>query len=62
MRVKVQQIFPNCQKYDKCCKDNKKFWENLGERTKIIKYREQPFRTKPVKLEFTKPPKGFEGW
>ena len=58
--VKVQDMFPNCQKYAKCCKDNKKFWNNFGERTKVIKYKITPFRIENVKLNITKPPEDFE--
>jgi len=30
MRVKVQRMFPNCQKYKKCCSENwKKELENI---------------------------------
>lgn len=62
MKVKVQQMFPNCRKYDKCCKDNKKFWKDLGEKTKVIGHRNQSFRISKIKLEFVKPPKDFIKW
>jgi len=62
MTVKVQRMFPNCQKYEKCCRIDKPFWDELEAKTKEIKYVKQPFRIKEVKLNITKPPEGFEGW
>lgn len=60
--VKVQSMFPNCQKYNKCCRIDKPFWDELNEKVKDWKPVKQPFRIKNVKLVHTKPPKGFEGW
>ena len=60
--VPVQNDFPNCRKYKKCCKDNKEFWAVLQERTKAIPYRNKAFRTTSVKLGLGKPPEGFGGW
>ena len=58
--VKVQNMFPNCEKYDKCCKDNKKFWDDLEKGIKVTEYKKTPFRIENVKLKTTKPPIDFE--
>ena len=55
--VKVQRMFPNCQKYTHCCDEN---WDKKLER--VIKM--------PIKVDYTihnerdrmKAPKDFEGW
>ena len=62
--MKVQRDFPNCKKYDPCCKSKKstKFWKDLQERVKITKPRKQPFRILTVKSNVGKAPEGFEGW
>jgi len=46
--VPVQQMFPNCRKYKKCCTKDKDFWVGLQEKVKADKPRLQPFRTKMV--------------
>ncbi len=65
--IPVQHMFPNCQvKYKTKCKDmkscdkDKEFWDKLNKKLKDWKPVKQPFRTKNVKLELKKPPKGFE--
>lgn len=68
MIVPLQRDFPNCEnKYSKCCRIDKPFWDELEAKLKEIEYRKQPFRLKDVDLtESTwsnsgrKPPKGFE--
>jgi len=60
--VPTQEMFPNCKKYDKCCRVDKPFWDELEEKKKEIKYIEQPFRIKDIKLNITKPPEGFENY
>jgi len=57
--VRAERMFPNCEKYKKCCTKDEKFWDNLQERVKEINPKKQPFRIKKVKLEFTKAPEGF---
>ena len=59
--VRVQRDFPNCQKYDKCCRMDKPFWDELEAKTKDIKYNKQPFRLQALdKFKYEKPPPGFE--
>jgi len=58
MIVKVQKMFPNCQKYKKCCIEDKEFWEKLDKKVKEQKPQPQPFRRKKI----NHPPEGFEGW
>ena len=61
--VPVQDMFPNCRKYDKCCSKDKPFWDELNEKLKEISYLKQPFRTKAVLTAIeNKAPEGFEGW
>ena len=60
--VRVQRDFPNCQKYDKCCRMDRPFWDELEAKTKDVKYVKQPFRIKELKLKITKPPEGFENY
>ena len=60
--VPVQQMFPNCRKYSKCCTDDREFWDMLQERVKILRPIKQPFRTLIVKSNLGKQPEGFEGW
>ena len=63
MTVRVQQMFPNCQKYEKCCRIDKPFWDELEAKLKDIEYRQQPFRLQPLdKFEYKKPPEGFENY
>jgi hypothetical protein len=56
---KAQRMFPNCEKYEKCCTEEKQFWDTVNEKIKATKPRKQPFRIKNIHLNFTKPPKGF---
>ena len=60
--VPVQQMFPNCRKYSKCCTDDKQFWADLQERVKTLKPQKQPFRVWSIELGLGKPVEGFEGW
>ena len=60
--VKVQHMFPNCSKYNKCCTDDREFWDRLQMRTKIIKYRKKRFRPQPTTEYSDEVPEGFEGW
>jgi len=53
--VRVQRMFPNCQKYEKCCRIDKPFWDELEAKLKQIEYTKQPFR-----IIKTDPPEGFE--
>ena len=46
--VRVQQMFPNCQKYKKCCVDDAEFWKKYEAKVKSL-------------LDY-KAPEGFEGW
>ena len=48
MIVRVQKDFPNCQKYNKCCTDDSKFWSKLNSKVKTNKPKPQPFRIKNV--------------
>ena len=60
--VRVQRDFPNCQKYTKCCRVDKPFWDELNSKLKEIEHKKQPFREKRVTIIHTKPPEGFDGW
>jgi len=62
MRVRVQHMFPNCEKYKKCCTDDAEFWAKLEGRTITTPHKKTPFRIENIKLKFTKSPEGFEGW
>ena len=57
--VKVQNMFPNCKKYTKCCSDDSEFWDNVTKVTKRRGIKTHP-RTKRIKLEPKNPPKDFE--
>ena len=46
--VRVQKDFPNCEKYNKCCTDDSKFWSKLDNKVKTDKPKPQPFRIKNV--------------
>ena len=62
--VPVQRMFPNCQKYSKCCRMDKPFWDELEAKLKQIEYKKQPFRLKnllaPISSRET--PEDFKGW
>lgn len=63
--VKVQSMFPNCEKYKSCCIIDKDFWNNIQNKLKELKKAKietvyQTPRRERVKLEHTKPPEGFE--
>ena len=61
--VRVQRDFPNCQKYKKCCTDDKEFWDKLEAKLKVIEQTKQPFRIKNIKTPpFLITPEGFDGW
>jgi len=51
--VPVQNMFPNCLKYSKCCVDDGKYWDQI---------QKQVFRKVKLELKHEKPPEGFEGW
>ncbi|HEC66481.1 hypothetical protein LCGC14_1620490 [marine sediment metagenome] len=53
MIVKVQQMFPNCGKYKKCCTELNTTPVKFGTPMPKIKF-------KKIKLKPTKPPEGFE--
>ena len=47
--VDGQTMFPNCiVKYNKCCTDDKEFWDKLDSKVKDNKPKLQPFRIKDV--------------
>ncbi len=48
MIVRVQKDFPNCEKYNKCCTDDSKFWSKLDNKVKEDKPKAQPFRIKDI--------------
>lgn len=56
--IKVQQMFPNCQKYKKCCSDDSEFWKGLQQRLDDTPIRDQPFRH----LDRNNAPEDFERW
>ena len=61
--VKVQMMFPNCEKYKKCCTDDKEFWDKLEAKLKVIEQTKQPFRLKTLLMEQQlRTPEGFDGW
>ena len=70
--IPIQHMFPNCQvKYKtnctdiKSCSKDKEFWDSIekkldGLKMANIKVERQELRRDRIKLEHTKPPKGFE--
>jgi len=48
-------MFPNCQKYTKCCTDNDTIQVKFGTPMPKIKQ-------KKIELKITKAPEGFAGW
>ena len=58
--VRVQRDFPNCQKYERCCKIDKPFWDELESKTKEIVYSKQAFRLQRFKIYHDEMPEGFE--
>lgn len=59
--VPLQRDFPNCEnKYNKCCRIDKPFWDELEAKLKEIDYSKQPFRIKEDKKNLNLiPPKEF---
>ena len=62
--VKVQRMFPNCNKYKSCCTADKEYWDKIQHKFDGLKIAGlmpvyQPPRRDRVKLEHTKPPEGF---
>ena len=53
--VKVQRMFPNCQKYTKCCTDDDVKQVKFGTPMPKIKM-------KKIELKITKPPEDFAGY
>jgi len=60
--VPVQNMFPNCLKYSKCCVDDGKYWDQIQKQVEATKPKNQPFRKVKLELKHEKPPEGFEGW
>ena len=66
--VKVQQMFPNCQKYNSCCSESgteemmKKFDNMNEEPIKVDTDNTNRIKWKKKRIVKRKPPKGFEGW
>jgi len=54
----VQHMFPNCQKYKKCCREDKKFWDKVSESKEEI----PEINKKPIMLKQEKMPEDFEGY
>jgi len=53
--VRVQKMFPNCQKYKKCCTDDDVKQVKFGTPMPKIKQ-------KKVELFYSIPPEDFNGW
>ena len=64
VEVRLQRMFPNCEfRYNKCCKDDKEFWEKYEKQIKALKPNKQPFRWKPAQTHTIEhAPEGFKGW
>jgi hypothetical protein len=76
--VKVQRMFPNCQKYEKCCTKDKDFWKQLnGQKMPEVPSGDIPiqeikheqilhnvngYKIDPKRDNIPKKPEGFEGW
>ncbi len=58
--AKTQRMFPNCGKYNKCCTDDRLWWEKLEAKLKVIEYTEQPFRLTELLLKKQEIPEGFK--
>jgi acid phosphatase class B len=65
MIVKVQRMFPNCEKYKKCCIKDKDFWDKLQKKSKELNIP----KTNKVSLDSSighnsihEKPEGFEKW
>jgi hypothetical protein len=58
--VKVQRMFPNCEKYKKCCTEDKEFWNKLDAKVKEWKPLKTTLRKTVINPPFEKPPKDFE--
>ena len=44
IEVRLQRMFPNCERYTKCCTDDAEFWDKLEAKTRRVKPIKQPFR------------------
>ncbi len=60
--LRVQRMFPNCEKYKKCCTDDKEFWDKLEAKLKVIEQTKQPFRLKTLMKQQHRTPEDFYGW
>ncbi len=56
--VRVQKMFPNCEKYKKCCTDDKEFWDKMKEYKPYIPLSD--LIAQQIKKQ--KSPEGFKGW
>lgn len=57
--VRLQRMFPNCDRYTKCCTDDMEFWEKYQKRVKELKPKKQELRWKSAELRIKPTPKGF---
>jgi len=44
----VQRMFPNCEKYTRCCTKDKEFWETLQKRVEEFKPKKTYFRIEQI--------------
>jgi len=56
--VRLQRDFPNCQKYTKCCIDDKPFWDKLSDK---ITATDKALREQKIPTDFYEPKYTWKG-
>lgn len=55
----VQHMFPNCEKYKKCCTKDEEFWEGLQKKVKKTNLKSVNIASKKITIKHSRAPKGF---
>jgi len=58
----IQQMFPNCQRYKKCCRKDEEFWKKVSEIKPLHNGFIPTSYTKIIKPKNNPAPEGFVGW
>ena len=59
VEVRLQRMFPNCDRYTKCCDEDREFWKKYQERVKELKPNKTTLRRTIPNTIYPKTPVGF---
>ena len=71
--VKAQRMFPNCEKYKKCCTKDKDFWDKMSGqpivrptvteiKNEMILHNVNGYKIDTKRDKLGEKPDGFDGW